>query len=545
MASYNLCDEPWIRVKCLDGNVRDVSLTQIFEDAEKIRDVLPPVFRREQIYLYYVVVIKLLSTIVMSAYYKEETHYAAKNARYLDKLLEEGIYSDVIKDYLQKWHDRFDIYDEDHPFLQNVTLRELYKKNEKEFCTDYRPWNFLAPSKNNFIFGKNRSINPEMAYVDNLSQYEMDAKEFAYFLIYEASIGNAISSKHEKSLAGKNSTYAITQGMNLAKTILFNIMPLTMNARSSEGREMLADRPVWELNGIEDIMEFDKEYLPKDTLLCSFFPGISLLCLTTDENGAPISVIRPMKKLKEAKDFNDNFTEHIISNGFRDYHSICYKGEDGNVGNYIDFDSSEFNMIGLCINATRRLGNGYHCCQAFDSKLFLEAPLNEKNVCIYYRDFDTYKSQITNFGVLPCYNKETWLLLSDEDKNALAVTYQQFYEYCNNAFEPFVKRLFQSDDNPKQWGKKKRKAGDCWQSHAKRVFSDFAEEYFFFDFTENLKANESNALHAGLDALQKEAIRIFDECAEHAQHLVYSAKVRDEFEKTLNMYKKEMIREDA
>lgn len=106
--TYNLIDEPWIKVKYIDGTITEIGIRKCFEDAEIIDDILAPSFRRDTMHIYYIPTLRLLTTIVMASYFKPEQDFASRNFKYLRRF-ENGIYTDVIKEYLDKFHDRFDV----------------------------------------------------------------------------------------------------------------------------------------------------------------------------------------------------------------------------------------------------------------------------------------------------------------------------------------------------------------------------------------------------------------------------------------------------
>ena len=89
---------------------------------QEIKDIMPPVFRGEHVDLYEVLIIRLLATIVMSAYYKEGTNYASKRLSYLENIRESGCYTDIVSTYLDKFHERFDLFSSEHPFATSTTF---------------------------------------------------------------------------------------------------------------------------------------------------------------------------------------------------------------------------------------------------------------------------------------------------------------------------------------------------------------------------------------------------------------------------------------
>lgn len=107
---FNLVDEPWIPVITVGGDNDDVSLSTLFDQATTIRRIsaaLPTVS---------FALLRLALAI---------THHAlaVHTPRTVERILEEGLDTSAIVDYLRRHHDRFDLFDAERPFYQVATLR--------------------------------------------------------------------------------------------------------------------------------------------------------------------------------------------------------------------------------------------------------------------------------------------------------------------------------------------------------------------------------------------------------------------------------------
>lgn len=105
MVSFNLIDEPWIPVR-VEGEVVWYSLEQTLLNAEHIERIA------DNSPLAIVVFHRLLLAILYRALKGPE------NMEELEDWLSEGFPKEAIRAYLAKYHDRFDIFDTQRPFMQ-------------------------------------------------------------------------------------------------------------------------------------------------------------------------------------------------------------------------------------------------------------------------------------------------------------------------------------------------------------------------------------------------------------------------------------------
>lgn len=101
--SFNLIDEPWIYVLMNDGRTEKVSLYELFDQAENVISL-----SNENMYMDTAITF-ILFAIIYTAYNRNEETKEMYKFEYR---------KDVILDYLKSVHHLFDIYDEEHPFLQ-------------------------------------------------------------------------------------------------------------------------------------------------------------------------------------------------------------------------------------------------------------------------------------------------------------------------------------------------------------------------------------------------------------------------------------------
>ena len=540
MRSYDLLKEPWIRARYSDGSIRYIGIKEALKDALLILDILPPVFKGTKFDLYEMVVLRLLSTIIMSAYFKKwnendskiEESYAAATPFYLDDLSKNGFNTESMCRYFEEFGDRFDLYSEDHPFLQNPALRVL---NAEKFGHSYIYWSPLAPSENNIRFGNTRSITGTPN--DSYQMYKMSSMEFAYFLIYTAAIGpSPMPAQYpEESICKKGSVFLMYKGANLAETICCNCVPLTsMYPSENDSSVELADMPVWELDTFEDIKRYSPSEYERNILIRQFWPGISILCVSCDEDGNPDTVVRMQGTGKgtelEGKTVNADITKELAAR-YEDLYAIRQRSiskpkkdknnkEAGEEGvekdveklSYVPYSVSFSRPSALCLTATKKADNFGQCIIYVSQNEIEKAGVLkniDKKICLYYRELDKHCTYILNAGRVDSGNGKTWELLYSEDKHNTAATFQEYYEKC-------AKPALYESIRKTVTGRTKRKAALEYEiGKARREFADDFEEIFFGQFTEDLEKNPDKALQEAESTLLMKCIRIYEECTSH------------------------------
>jgi CRISPR system Cascade subunit CasA len=126
---FNLLDEPWIPVRMIDGQLRDVGLLKLFEQAKEINalaETSPP----SLIALY-----RMLLAI---------THRALTGAqgtwRDRDRATwyREGLPKQALQDYLEHWRERFWLFHPEQPFMQVAALATAQETQDK------KPWTQIS-----------------------------------------------------------------------------------------------------------------------------------------------------------------------------------------------------------------------------------------------------------------------------------------------------------------------------------------------------------------------------------------------------------------
>ena len=454
--SFNLLDENWIPVKYETEEIRDISITTALKDAEIIKDLEAPQFREDTVHFYYMLPIRLIATIIESAYFKKETCYAAANRDYVNTLYNDGLYTDVVKRYLEKYHDRFDLFAEKHPFLQNVGLRNKLNaalaKGDKTFLS----WNPLAPNAASLLYGKYRSFNdPEAKNV--MDHYRMYEKELAFFILYLATCGTSpMPAQYSEASLEKNiSVYTALKGKNLKETILANIIDLSTSSQpTADEEDIKPDMPIWEMNSVHEIEEYSPEEVSGNLLCRMYYPGISMLASEPDENGLIKSMVRvktaskrkgsSTKKAEEDDGIGvDSEETKILSDNTANPYAISYRKKEkkdvkpGITG--VAFNPKTDTAMNMCISATGSLENGEQSCDLFKN---LNNELHKDcSVWLYCRTLDKHHVSMLSDTVIDGCNSKTWATLkNDRMIRDFAIKYQKRYKECRG-FIKFALRI--------------------------------------------------------------------------------------------------------
>ena len=268
MSRFNLLEENWIRV-LEEGEMKEVSLITIFENAEKYRclagematqdfamlrfllAVLHTVFSRVnadgEAYEFLEIDEKFRQKEAVSEYDEEEYNDALMET--WKTLWKRGKFPSVVRKYLEAWKEHFYLLDEKYPFYQ-VTKEEIDSRLKK----NKNPGSVAGKKLNRTISESNHKV---ALFSPKGEEYKskMSESEFSRWLImlqgyfgisdkvkfdeeYKASIG------WQYGLGG-----IFVTGQNLFETLMFNFKIIV----SSVGEKVPIQNPCWENSGKENI----------------------------------------------------------------------------------------------------------------------------------------------------------------------------------------------------------------------------------------------------------------------------------------------------
>lgn len=143
--TFNLVHRPWIPVEDLTGNLREVSLNELFRDSHQIRRITDQ------------------SPVVTAALYRlvfaiGTRAVAPMSEEDWEVVWEEGDIREEVLDYLKCYEERFDLFSNEAPFYQTLGMPEN--------CRDYS-WTKLAlelpPNSTKLLFDHTSTTDPPIA----------------------------------------------------------------------------------------------------------------------------------------------------------------------------------------------------------------------------------------------------------------------------------------------------------------------------------------------------------------------------------------------
>lgn len=227
MRAFNLIDEPWIMVRCRDGNVKSVGLREVFLSADAFSGLAGET--KPQDFAIFRLMLAVLYT-VFSRYDSDGQEVDADDA---DSALErwKGIWDNgklpavPIERYLKEWHDRFWLFDDEFPFYQTNAVKD------KGECATAKMIGTLFESNNKArLFSDRNQEGRTLSYA-----------EAARWLIHLSQFDDIAAKQPtpKKTWCGRLSMIALT-GENLFRTLMLNF-----RADYDFSREK-SELPAWE-----------------------------------------------------------------------------------------------------------------------------------------------------------------------------------------------------------------------------------------------------------------------------------------------------------
>lgn len=196
MSRFNLIDEKWIPVRFLNGDCDEQGIRDTLLRAKEIAAIEDPS----------PLVVAALHRFLLAVLYR-----ALEGPTDMDQakaLFKEGLPSEKITAYLEKWRDRFWLFDEKYPFGQNPNV----PKNEIE------PWTKLTAefnaTSNKVLFDHTDTKNPGAR----------QPKECARWLLSTMSFSISGGRGYYPS-PSPNAMMCIPLGRNLHETLCYSLVP--------------------------------------------------------------------------------------------------------------------------------------------------------------------------------------------------------------------------------------------------------------------------------------------------------------------------------
>lgn len=267
--SFNLVDQPWIKVIDKQNKLKKVSLAEIFEHAQDFRQLAGEMRSQDLAILRFLLAI--LTTVYTRIDSNDEIYEDLDNNFQVDEddrdsysedlldtwgdLYQKGSFTQGVTKYLEKYYDRFDFFGE-HPF---------YQVSKEEY-------NSLVPDNKKVEKGKgtvavkqlNRTISESANSPDIFTPKYGDYKNIVkidelvrWIITYQNFTGvtdkTKVNTQNKFSISrgwlyGLNPVYI--KGKDLFQTLIFNLkMPV-------EEAQSVFQKPVWEFNSTLDYIKF-------------------------------------------------------------------------------------------------------------------------------------------------------------------------------------------------------------------------------------------------------------------------------------------------
>ncbi len=220
MSRFNLIDEKWIPVRYPDGRHDELGINTVLLKAKGIAAIEDP------------------SPLVMAALYRfllAVLYRALEGPTDIEEaksLFREGLPRDKIEAYLEKYRDRFWLFDERYPFYQVPN----YLPKEKSGQQQWRPWTALAAEHN----ADNAKVLFDHVAIEEAGS--ISSNKAAQWLIacQTFALGGGNSDfQYTKSGPSATAVMILPLGSSLHDTLVFSLVP--------ENREVFkSDIPIWE-----------------------------------------------------------------------------------------------------------------------------------------------------------------------------------------------------------------------------------------------------------------------------------------------------------
>lgn len=252
MSRFNLIDEKWIPVRFLDGTRGDLGIMDTLLCSKKIAAI------EDQSPLVVAALHRFLLAVLYRALQGPTDVDQAK------ELFKTGLPEEKLKAYLEKWRDRFWLFDEKYPFSQIPSFKPK----------EWRAWTVLAAEHN--------ADNAKVLF-DHIDVTTPGGVTPAFCVRWLLAVQTFSVSAGKSELAHTGTAPSATaamffpQGQNLTDTLIFGLVP--------ENKEVIQnDKAVWEIEP-ETIEELKKRPEHSASGLANVYTWRSRSVLLKQEEG--------------------------------------------------------------------------------------------------------------------------------------------------------------------------------------------------------------------------------------------------------------------
>lgn len=275
MSEFNLIDEPWIKVITdYKGTTKLVGLREFFQNAENYIDLAGDMPTQDFAVMRFLLAIlhtvfsrydasgnsyemvdlneKMQQVANVDEEYEEEYEDALMET--WENLWNAGKFPEIVIDYLECWHDRFYLFDDEFPFYQ-VTKYEI----DASKISKVNPSEILGKNINRLVSESGNKIalfSPKFSYKNNKEILTPD-EVIRWIITYQSYTGlsDKVIFGKEKYKASKGWLFDLggvfLSSDNLYKTLILNLV-LVDNSNSQYNTKI--QKPAWE-SSAKDLIE--------------------------------------------------------------------------------------------------------------------------------------------------------------------------------------------------------------------------------------------------------------------------------------------------
>lgn len=260
MPKYNLLEEGWIQCINSRGQPVELSIQQILTEAQDVRELSHP------IPIVNASVLFLLETVLIRALTN-----AGTNLDDYDEWLagyQAGAFNkQALTVYLSEWHDRFYLFDEEHPFLQSIIVGENFSGSAMK----------LLPHFSGGTGGNSATLFDHHTELEGIQLSFSEAANYLLAAHQYGSGGRIMGSDYFSESLPANGLSFFIEGNNLFETLYLNLLPYPSSLDTGISSKP-ADGPIWERNDPYEVSgrasaDKGKTYQPLGLLDLLTWPG--------------------------------------------------------------------------------------------------------------------------------------------------------------------------------------------------------------------------------------------------------------------------------
>ena len=242
--TFNLVDRPWIRVRMLDGSTRELSLMDVFARANEVETLANDIVTQD------VAILRMLLAVLLRVVTLDVDVDADPIDVWGELWDASELPMEAIGAYLSKWRHRFDLFDDEAPFMQTAGI----ERKNPDAETGLSPLILDQPDKRRLFSMRSGTGLERMSFQEaarwlvNVHAFDVSGIKFGFKGGRNTDGTDAAPSSRSPAIGvswAGNIGNLIIEGRNLRETMLLNLVLWN----PSEQDDLLAyenDAPAWE-----------------------------------------------------------------------------------------------------------------------------------------------------------------------------------------------------------------------------------------------------------------------------------------------------------